>query len=210
MADLLECLVQIRALAETPRRATELLRRFPPVAWGWRPSPAVWSPVEVLAHLADAELFYGTRLRSMLTIERPPLPLFDQAALAERADYRSWPPELALARLITRRGETCELLGRCGAAELERTGVHPGGGVLTVADLVAVMLAHDTDHLGQIRERLEAAAGEGKTGARGPGSGTAKPDLVDLPNQLEVGSRAGPTGDRARRNAGDSGGGDGA
>jgi hypothetical protein len=37
--------------------------------------------------------------------------------------------------------------------------MHVRRGVITVADLVAGMLAHDTSHVGQIRQRL-AASGE--------------------------------------------------
>jgi uncharacterized damage-inducible protein DinB len=168
MTDLLEALVQIRALATTPERVADLLRGSPPEAWRRRPAPAVWAPVEVLAHLADSELVLGTRVRAILSAERPFLQPFQGAALAERARYLAWPPERALERFRTRRAETVELLSSCSAAELERVGVHPLRGETSVADLVALALAHDTDHVGQIRERLRlsAAAGRGDSGAR--------------------------------------------
>jgi uncharacterized damage-inducible protein DinB len=156
MADFLEVLVQIRALAETPLRIDQLLQASTPGSWVRRPRPGVWAPVEVLAHLADAELFFGTRVRHVLTLERPPLPRFDGATLAERAHYLAWPPTLALERLRTRRAETLELLSACSAHDLERVGIHPLRGEVSVADLVALALAHDTDHVGQIRQRLQA------------------------------------------------------
>jgi uncharacterized damage-inducible protein DinB len=154
MADLLEALVQIKALAETPPRVAALLRRAAPEAWTRRPRPGVWAAVEVLAHLADTELFYGTRVRLVVTGDRPFLQPFEGAILAERAGYISWPPAVAFERFRTRRAETLELLSGCSATELERVGVHPARGEISVADLVALMLAHDTDHVGQIRERL--------------------------------------------------------
>src|SRR5512136_2177978 len=158
MADLLEALVQIKALAETPPRVAALLRRAAQEAWARRPRPGVWAPVEVLAHLADTELFYGTRVRLVLTGDRPFLQPFEGATLAERAGYISWPPAAAFERFRTRRAETLELLSSCSATELERVGVHQVRGEITVADLVALMLAHDTDHVGQIRERLALEA----------------------------------------------------
>ncbi len=158
MADLLEALVQIKALAETPPRVAALLRRATPEAWTRRPAPGVWAPVEVLAHLADTELFYGTRVRLVLTGDRPFLQPFEGAILAERAGYMSWAPTVAFERFRTRRAETLELLSGCSATELERVGVHPVRGEITVADLVALALAHDTDHVGQIRERLALEA----------------------------------------------------
>lgn len=154
MPDLWECLVQIKALAETPKRLAELARQAPPPAWTRRPQEHVWAPIEVLAHLADAELFHASRLRLMLTAERPILAAWDQEDLARRAGYVAWPPERALARFCERREANLELLERCSADDLARVGVHPRRGAMTVADLVALMLAHDTAHVGQIRQRL--------------------------------------------------------
>jgi hypothetical protein len=86
---------------------------------------------------------------------------FDGAELARRADYADWPPLLALSRFRTRREESVELLEHCSSSDFERAGVGPERGTTTTADLVATMLAHDTDHLGEIRERLERAAATG-------------------------------------------------
>jgi uncharacterized damage-inducible protein DinB len=154
MADVLEALMQIKALAETPPRLAGLLRSAPQEAWTRRPRPGVWAAVEVLAHLADSELFYGTRVRLVVTGDRPFLQPFQGAILAERAGYISWPPTVAFERFRTRRVESLELLSSCSAVELARVGVHPLRGEMSVADLVALMLAHDTDHVGQIRQRL--------------------------------------------------------
>ncbi len=158
MADLLEALLQIKALAGTPGRAAELVRPAPTARGAVRRAPDEWAPVEVLAHLADAELVFGVRVRLILSSERPALPVFDQRALAARARYIDWTPAVALERFRGRRAETVELLASCSAAELERVGLHPVRREVSVADLVAIMLAHDTDHVGQMRERLGAPA----------------------------------------------------
>ena len=157
MADLLECLLQIKALKETPARVAALVEEAAPEAWTRRPDEGVWAPVEVLAHLADVELVQAVRLRLMLTAERPALPRFDQTALARRARYIEWPPALALERFRVRRGDSLEILGDSSAEDLARTGTHPTRGEMSVADLVAMMLAHDTDHVGQMRTRLGIA-----------------------------------------------------
>ena len=156
MVDVLEALVQIKALAATPSRIAALVDALAPERWVRRPRPGVWAPVEILAHLADGELFFGAQGRLVLTTVRPPLQPLDGGALAERAAYLAWPPALALERFRTRRGETVELLSSCSVAELGRVGVHPARGEVSVADLVALALAHDTDHVAQMRERLGA------------------------------------------------------
>lgn len=164
MADLLECLLQIKALAETPGRFAALAARAERSRWQQRPAPGVWAPVEVLAHLADAELFWGTRVRLALTAERPVFTPYDQAALAARANYLAWPPEVALERFGARRRANLELLESCDARDLGRVGLHPVRGAMTIADIVAVLLAHDVDHLGQARQRLGLAEPGDPTG----------------------------------------------
>jgi uncharacterized damage-inducible protein DinB len=158
MADLLECLIQIKALHETVPRLERLLADAPARRWRSRPAPDVWAPLEVLAHLADAELFFGARLRLILTGDRPFLQPFDQDRLAARARYQEWSPQAALERFRARRRENLELLDTCSADDLGRIGIHPARGETTLADLVALLLAHDTDHLGQIRERLRSTS----------------------------------------------------
>jgi uncharacterized damage-inducible protein DinB len=161
VADLLECLAQIKALAETVPRLGALVRAASDERWRVRPAPGVWAPVEVLAHLADFELIYGARLLGMISADTPHLQAIDPAALARRSGYLGRAPEAELGRFAVRRADTLAALGRCSAAELERTGVHPRRGVITVADLVAGMLAHDTTHVGQIRQRLATARESG-------------------------------------------------
>ena len=54
------------------------------------------------------------------------------------------------AQFRERRAATVAVLERCSAEQLGRIGLAPSRGPLTVADLVALMLAHDTDCLGLI------------------------------------------------------------
>ena len=154
MADLLECVIQIKGLAETAPRVAAMCGQAGEDRWRARPSPGVWAPIEVLGHLADLELVYGARLRAMLSVDEPPLQKVGPARLAERARYLDWPLPAAVERFERRRRENLELLETCTAEDLGRTGIHPSRGRITVADMVAGMLAHDADHVGQIRRRL--------------------------------------------------------
>lgn len=163
MADLLECLAQIRALAETAPRLAALLRDADPALWAAKPTPAVWAPVEVLAHLADIEVIWAARVLGMLSVERPALQAVDPDELARCGRYLERSPAAELERFSHLRADTLAALGRCSAAQLERVGVHARRGAMTVADVVAGMLAHDTVHVGQIRQRLADAAAEGRT-----------------------------------------------
>jgi uncharacterized damage-inducible protein DinB len=163
VADLLECLAQIRALVETAPRVELLVRTTAAERWLARPVADVWAPVEVLAHLADVELVYAARLLGMISAEQPHLQELDPAVLARRSRYLERRPEDELQRFQQRREGTLAELRSCSAAELERTGIDPRRGVITVADLVADMLAHDTVHVGQIRQRLAIVQATGSS-----------------------------------------------
>jgi hypothetical protein len=144
VADLLECLIQIKGVAGTPRRLERL------AVAGLRPgSPGVSSAAEVARRLVFAEAWFQECLTLMITRDRPALPPNpldvsddDGTAAAE------W-----LARFASQRADTVARLDACAAAELSRVGIEPSRGPMTVADLVAVMLAHDTDALGTLISR---------------------------------------------------------
>ncbi|HPC84656.1 MAG TPA: DinB family protein [Thermoanaerobaculaceae bacterium] len=157
MADLLECLLQLKALAQTPERLAELASRAESGRWRQRPVPGERAPLEVLAHMAEAELAYSTQLRLVLGADRPLLPPFEPAAPTARADGVSGSVETVLESFTARRRDNLELLERCNASDLARTGRHPVRGEVTVADLVALLLAHDIDHLGELRQGLGLA-----------------------------------------------------
>src|SRR5580693_9334960 len=70
--------------------ATQLDRRLRDVApkeLTRRPAPEKWSIAEIVAHLADAELAMGWRLRNMLANPGVALTWWDEAAWAERLGY---------------------------------------------------------------------------------------------------------------------------
>ena len=82
-----EGLDAMAVLADTPARLDSLVRSTPPDRWRVRPAPARWSAGEVLAHLADAEIVTGWRMRSILASDGVPLQAFDQDVWAEAFQY---------------------------------------------------------------------------------------------------------------------------
>ncbi|MEW6336802.1 MAG: DinB family protein [Acidobacteriota bacterium] len=176
MADLLECLVQIRALREAPKRLEALARRFSVEVWLVRPAGEGRSAAEELAALAEAELLWGVRIRAILTAERPLLPGFDPDTLVGHPVSGEPLPAIDLSRFRARRGENLELLDRCSAADLERRGRLEEGGEPSIADVVAIMLAADTERFGTIREYLELRAGHAEAESRRSGPGQEEGD----------------------------------
>ena len=148
MADLLECLIQIKGLADTPRRLA--LRTAEAVSMSHRPEEAARHARGVARRLLSAEReFHGSLVR-MLSDDGPALPALDAVGAVGAALGAPGECERAFA---AERAETVRLLEACSADQLNRVGIEPSRGPMTVADLVAVMLAHDTDRLGELVTR---------------------------------------------------------
>lgn len=153
MANLLECLIQIKGVADTPRRLGVRLAASAP---GASISPRA---AHVARSMADAEARFGECLRLMLAQERPPLPALPRAKVdagdagesGQTAGAREGAAAGWQAQFSARRAATVAVLEQCSAEQLARIGLEPSRGPMTVADLVALMLAHDTDCLGEFQ-----------------------------------------------------------
>lgn len=145
-------------LAET----TDLLRRTPevlrallaglPETWGsTSDTEGGWRPRDVVGHLISAELEdWIPRARRILEdgTARPFDP-FDRFAHQGRDD------DQALDELVERfaelRGKSLDALaGLVTDADLDRRGMHPTLGEVTLRELLATWTVHDLDHIAQI------------------------------------------------------------
>lgn len=125
-----------------------------------RPAPDKWSIAEIVAHMADAELAMGWRLRGMLATPGVALAWWDQDRWAERLAYAesSWQESAALFRALRR--DNLRLLATVPRSWWDECyGVHEVRGRQTVAQFVALEAAHDLNHLRQIDRLLRPSAG---------------------------------------------------
>jgi hypothetical protein len=148
VADLLECVIQIKGLADTPRRLA--LRAAEREAAPPRPAETAGRARQVACLLLAAETEFRRALSLMLTRERPALARLPDARTAVAP---SDSPSDCQQAFAAERAETVRALEACSAEQLNRLGLDPVRGPMTVADLVAVMLAHDTDLLGDLVTR---------------------------------------------------------
>ena len=145
-------------LAET----TDLLRRTPDVLRSllvgiedsWIDTPdreGGWTPKDVVGHLVTAELDnYLSRAKHILEHGvNAPFEPFDRFAMLER-DKAATLDELVERFADLRARNVAELAELIGDADLDRRGVHPALGEVTMRELLATWTVHDLDHIGQI------------------------------------------------------------
>lgn len=137
------------------RRTPELLRTLLtdlPESWTDTPdSPDGWRPRDVVGHLITGELSDWIERTQRILEEGTSRPFdrFDRFEMLERDR------DLSLNELVERFAELrAANLARLGELvaddDLDRRGMHPSLGEVTLRELLATWSVHDLDHVGQI------------------------------------------------------------
>jgi hypothetical protein len=146
----------LTVLAETPVRLEALLEGSSRERWLTRPEPGRWSAAEVLAHLADAEIVTGWRIRSILAADGTPLQAFDQDVWADAFKYGKVDPAESLATFTAARNSLLSLLRRVDPERRLHHGLHAERGKETIGHLMQLYAGHDINHLKQIEAMLQS------------------------------------------------------
>jgi hypothetical protein len=116
-------------------------------------APGTWSPLEVVAHVADAEILYADRLIRTLGMDRPALPGMDPDAVQARVpgNQRDLAEELALIAILRKR--MTRILRQFDPAEFQRVGIHSEAGPLTAETLLQRVVGHLPHHAEIVRQK---------------------------------------------------------
>ncbi|MGA7342724.1 MAG: DinB family protein [Terracidiphilus sp.] len=142
----------VALLARTPSVLDALLRDLPEIWVFENEGASTWSPFEVVGHLVDADrVNWMPRARQLLEAgETRAFEPFDRGGHTRESQGRGLGQLLdAFARL---RSENLAELGalHLEPRDLERRGLHPALGAVTLSELLAAWAAHDLTHLHQI------------------------------------------------------------
>ena len=149
----------VRVQQATPARLERLLGGLPRRALTRRLAPGKWSVIEILAHLADAELAMGWRLRNMLATPGARLPWWDEHLWSEKCQYARSSPRRSVATFRALRESNLALLRSVPREVWDAChGLHDTRGRQTVAEFVRLEAAHDLNHLRQIERLLRSTA----------------------------------------------------
>jgi uncharacterized damage-inducible protein DinB len=124
-----------------------------------RPGKGKWSIAEILAHLADAELVIGWRLRMILSSNGAPIQAFDQDSWATTFRYEDRDPKQSLKMFRLLRSNNLDMLDTVPRKLWNNHGMHAERGKETVSHLVRLYAGHDLNHLKQIEQIAKQARG---------------------------------------------------
>jgi hypothetical protein len=121
-----------------------------------RPIPGKWSTLEVVAHLADTEIYYTDRIERTIALERPLLIGVDERRYPERLNYQAFDlgEQLDLFTALRRHGT--RILRLQPPAAWLRVGVHSETGIITLRQQVVQAVRHVRHHLPFIAEKRAA------------------------------------------------------
>ena len=142
----------ISLLARTPGALNALLRDLPASFTLRNEGANTWSPFEIVGHLIHAERTdWVARVKTILDFgETRPFAPFDRSGHAREIEGKS--PAQLLDEFARVRSENLAALAalHLKPRDLERRGLHPSLGVVTLSQLLATWAAHDLTHLHQI------------------------------------------------------------
>lgn len=119
-----------------------------------RPEPQKWSVAEILAHLGDAEIAIGWRLRQILSHNQVATQAYDQDAWAKLFGYANRDPRESLEFFRVMRARNVALLRSVPGELWDNYGLHEERGKETIRHMVKLTAGHDLNHLRQIEAIL--------------------------------------------------------
>jgi len=124
-----------------------------------RPIPGKWSTLEVVAHLADTEIYFTDRIERTIALERPLLIGVDERPYPERLNYQGFDLAEQLDLFTALRRHGTRILRSQPPEVWLRVGVHSETGLVTLRQLVFQAVRHVQHHLPFIAEKRAAMQG---------------------------------------------------
>lgn len=139
--------------AATPKKLEQLTQGRSAAELKKRPAPEKWSVIEILAHLADAELAGSWRIRSILGNPGTKLEAYDQNAWVAAMRYQDRDARQCVEMFRVLREANLALLQSLTPEQWKQHGIHAERGKETIEHIVRMFAGHDLNHLQQI-ERI--------------------------------------------------------
>ena len=140
--------------ATTARKLNRLIQGVSTAQLRRRPAPEKWSVSEIIAHLADAEIVGGFRLRFILGSPGAPIVAYDQGKWVTSGHYDQRHPRKSVAQFCVLREGNIALLKTLTPEQWKHYGMHSERGRESIERIVRMFAGHDLNHLRQIEKIL--------------------------------------------------------
>jgi hypothetical protein len=139
----------------TAKKLERLIKGVPTSKLRKRPAADKWSVSEILAHLADAEIVGGFRMRLILGAPGTPVVAFDQDSWVTSGHYEKRHPRKSLDQFRVVREANLALLKSLTPDQWKRYGMHSERGQESIEHIVLMFAGHDLNHLRQVEAILK-------------------------------------------------------
>jgi hypothetical protein len=140
--------------AATAKKLERLIKGVPTSKLRKRPAPDQWSVSEILAHLADAEIVGGFRMRLILGAPGTAIVAFDQDSWVTSGHYEKRDPRQSLEQFRVLRAGHLAMLKFLAPEQWKHYGMHSERGQETIEHIVRMFAGHDLNHLQQVERIL--------------------------------------------------------
>jgi DinB superfamily len=148
----------LKVQATTPKKLARLIKGATPAKLRKRPAPEKWSPAEIIAHLADAEIVVSWRIRAILGAPGTPIQAYDQEAWFAAGHYPKRDARKSLEQFRVLRESNLALYKMLSPEQWKHCGMHAERGEESIERIAQMIAGHDINHIEQI-ERILARRG---------------------------------------------------
>jgi hypothetical protein len=140
--------------AATAEKLERLIKDVPATKLRERPAADKWSVSEIVAHLGDAEIVTGFRVRLILGAPGAPVAAYDQNSWVTSGHYEKRDPRKSVEQFRVFREANLALLESLTPEQWKHYGMHSERGQETIELIVRMAAGHDINHLQQIERIL--------------------------------------------------------
>jgi DinB superfamily len=142
--------------ASTPGKIERLVEGLSVTKLRERPEADKWSVSEIVAHLGDAEIVTGFRIRLILGAPGAAIAAYDADSWVASGHYEKRDPRKSVEQFRVLREANLALLESLTPEQWKQYGIHSERGQETIELMVRMAAGHDINHLQQIERILPA------------------------------------------------------
>jgi uncharacterized damage-inducible protein DinB len=144
----------LKIQSATSKKLARLISRASASKLRKQPAPGKWSISEIVAHLADTEIVFGYRIRTILGAPGTNIQGFDQDKWAQAMSYAKSDARRSLERFAAFRKANLDLLKSLSPAQWKYHCMHSERGEESIETIAKLAAGHDINHMRQIEKIL--------------------------------------------------------